>query len=253
MIRIIQKISWLTVLFLLFHHCTNTLVSDSGGASETIAVFVEGSTITGKMTRCSAGSQIGISAAFVSIYENDYITFVDSPSINFKDSTITSKKGTFSFSGIKNGSYNLYAQSRETGHSVFIKSIDISTTNDTLIDTLAAPGSVSGIVTTVDSLNDTAAADFYDVYIPGSSFVTATDNGGIYALPAIPAGAYKILSMRARAYLDSSNSYSMNQAIKVVNNAQGKEVAIQSGAHQSNVDILLSGKKLTREDRYEMH
>jgi hypothetical protein len=247
MIACVKRAVYLLIIPVLVNYCTNSVVSDTGGASETIAIIINNSTIHGKVAKHSENGQSAMPGLHIKIYEDDYITFVDSASINFVDSTVSDSNGEFRFTGIKTGNYNLYAQNMESGNSVFIESIVMSGSSDTLYDTLTTPGSLSGIVKTVkvvvdslnDSLFDTASASLYDVYIPGSPFVSAAGTDGDFIMNSISKGMYNVLSMRAQSYIDSSSWNSMDSIISVINNAQGKAVTVQSGVHYTGIQIFL--------------
>ncbi len=242
----------LLLIVLFSYRCTNTVTTDTGGASETIAVYTKDSTIFGKATIPSENDGPATSSLNITIFDDDYITFIDTSSINIIDSTITDSSGYFQFSNVITGAYNLFAQNPQTGKSVFIKNIVVSGIDDTAYDTLSVPGSVAGNVKAVEvytdtsgnSIYDTVSATLYDVYIPGSPFVTGTDANGNFVLDNISTGTYDLLSMRARDYIDSTYVWNTpDTIISVINDAGGKEVNIKSGINQFDIQILLAGNK----------
>ncbi|MCI0473255.1 MAG: hypothetical protein L0Y76_06715, partial [Ignavibacteria bacterium] len=152
----IKSIPWTFIIVFILHQCGVGPVTDSGGASETIAVFVTDSIVYGKVAAKTESGDSAMQGVTVKLFDKNYLPFYPNSDFNFYDSAISNEFGDFSFSIIKQGLYKIYAQNTLAGRSAFIDSIIIrDSINDTVYDSLVDPGNVSGQVYSVLSNNDT--------------------------------------------------------------------------------------------------
>ncbi len=240
MITNIKNILCILCFLFMLNHCTNTFTSGSGGASETIAIFIKGTTISGEAKINLKDEQSQNSDLIIYLFADYYTTYVANSTDNFVDTTTSDINGKFEFSSLKYGKYNLYAKNKITGKSVFVYSIVISSDSDySITDQLNYPGSVSGNVYIRDSSsNQYINAVYYDVYILGSPFATKTDNKGEFLLYSIPPGNYKIQSLHVDNFLDTawnSNDILLNS----VSQANGNAVSVESDVVSEGENIYL--------------
>jgi len=231
----IQGILQMFILVFLMHRCGVGPVTDSGGASETIAVIVTDSGVIGNVFAKKESGDSAMQGVTVKLFDKNYLPFYPNSNFNFYASAISDEFGDFSFSIIKQGLYKIYAQNTLAGRSAFIDSIIIrDSIIDTVYDSLVDPGNVSGQVYSVLSNNDTIAAPYYHVFILGTPFRSRTGATGAFLLNSIPEGYYTLLSAPDSIFstIDSLNNMTALQYISIIN-------------ENNTIDTVKPGKTLT--------
>lgn len=197
-----NKIS-LIILFLLlaFNSCTNS-ISDSGGASETVAsINIENQTIKGNI------NNPGIYT--VKIFDNQYKPNIDTSSDMYRDTILTDNSGQFNLDIPIKSFYNIYIFDN-LNNSLKFDSVLISDSNYTLLDTLNKSGELNLSL----NLTNTIINDSIKISIIGSDYSVYTNiNNEIY-LSDIPQGKYS-LYYEYNELEDTINNDSTN-----VNNSQ---------------------------------
>ena len=241
--RIIHML--VTVLMVcILHNCGVGPVGDTGGASETIAIMVTDTVLSGRATRISADS-VGIANTdvIVSAYALDYLPFMTRSANNFTISSAADVQGEFRCDLRGAGYYNVYVKDTHTGKSLFIDSIPVSQgSRDTIYDTLSYGGSMRGTVYFVDSSRaDTSGAFNYYVFITGSPFVTRTDPLGTFFLDTLPEARYTIKTLSSASLDSLVNSFDILQ--NMINRIPGEAVSIQEGEALEGILIYSVGYK----------
>ncbi len=239
-------VSTVTILIGLIYGCTTSLQTDSGqggGASETIALTISGDSITGSVRLYFDNKDSALSNVSIYLYEDDYLTYVNNLALNFIDSTTTNNQGAFTFSNLVPGGYNILAKNKVSIKDAFLSEIVINGNTISLIDTLRKTGDLSGTVWLIrensNSTFDTIVAPFYDVYIPGSPYANITNANGVFTLLNLAVGTFPVMSMRARAVLDTSSwNGSLENAIIIINSAYKNDVTIKSELSLKAVNIF---------------
>jgi hypothetical protein len=165
----------------LFSMCSTAPLA-GGNSSQT---GNNGITVSASAKNVSGTTQRG---AHISLYEQNYRPYII-PS-GFCDSIVADDSGRFNFSIVKEGYYNLLAQSTQNGAAAFVPRIPVFTDSvfsDT-VDTLKQPGFLAGNAT--DTAGRTYALSY--IFIDGSPFYTVTKNNGEFLLGPLPAGTYTI-------------------------------------------------------------
>lgn len=241
--NIIKNIIYAFTVIFIVTYCTNNVITDSGGASETIAIVIIGSNIYGEATKLSEENiESANPDVIVSLFEIDYLPFpfLELNVNNFTNKTSSVINGEFQFTNVKTGYYNIYAKDTITGKAVLFDSIAVFRgVEDTIYDSLTYPGSFAGYVNIISSNNDTSNAVGYDVYIPGSHFATVTDIDGAYSLDSLPVGWYNVLSMSLSILMDSIKTDNPDTLMNILNNADGNTVSVKSKDTQEGVNIYI--------------
>lgn len=101
---------------------------------------------------------------------------------------LTGRDGSYRLTGLGADSYNIFGRQADGAKGVLIPGVVFAAADTNLgIDTLVAPGSITGRVT----VEDRPAAEVF-CYIPGSSLAVISDSGGHFTLPALPPGTYSL-------------------------------------------------------------
>lgn len=106
------------------------------------------------------------------------------------DSVFTDSSGYYSFESLVAGSYNLQGDYSDGKLVVFITGVIYESAGaimEVQSDTLLAPGQISGIVNTNTGDNSGVLC-----YIPGTSYLSMTDDTGGFVLSNLPKGTYRI-------------------------------------------------------------
>lgn len=145
----------------------------------------------------------------IRLFSNNYHPYNDS---GYTDSITVSDTGTYQFSNLESGNYNILFTYTTDDTSIFVQQISVGAIyhSDTDTVTLAATGAVKG--TLIDTLSK-PVRDAY-AYIKGSPFYATTNDSGEYVLSKIPDGLYTvsftIKSRNANAIKGSPVSVSAN-------------------------------------------
>ncbi len=243
MIKQMRNIAWLACVGAVFHQCGVGPVGDTGGASETVAIVINGLTITGE-TKKKTEDNIEQSNpdVLLQIYDNDFLPypyFLNSLN-NITKSTVSDSSGVFQFTDMREGIYNLLGKDVASGKSVFISNIKVgSGINDTIAGMFSYPGSIGGSVRIITATSDTVAAVGYDVFIPGTPFKTAADSGGAFQLDTLPRGEYFILSTSISGLMDTAWTDHPDSLIGMIIGMEGDTVPLESDEIISDLDIIL--------------
>ena len=106
------------------------------------------------------------------------------------DSDLTDSKGRYSLTSLRKGDYDLLGLASAGDLVVLIPGIRVADSAkpvDVGVDTLRAPGTIRGRV-----LTGSQGKVVVLCFIPGSSYLAATDDSGKFALTGVPQGRYKV-------------------------------------------------------------
>jgi hypothetical protein len=106
------------------------------------------------------------------------------------DSALTDAKGRYRFPALTAGSYNLIGEYGRRNLAVLIPRIPYQGRKISLdlgIDTLRAPGQIQGSVTLAGKPRDGVFC-----YLPGTSFLSISDDNGGFWIANVPAGRYSV-------------------------------------------------------------
>lgn len=106
------------------------------------------------------------------------------------DSAVTNAQGRYSLRDLPAGSFDLYGRAPTGKEVVLIPGVKYPDPNKRLdlgTDTLRAPGSIRGRV-----LSGTQGKSAVLCYIPGTSYLAATDDSGRFAIANVPQGRYTV-------------------------------------------------------------
>ena len=169
--RLLISLSFVSSLCVLYICCSNSPVATQGGSgTETVGgIFVD-----------TLGNPV--KNAFVHVSSSDTInpqTFWDA----------TNKDGEYLIENIKAGIYNLEGFTSDTSLIIFMGILytDDSKPLDLGVDTMQAPGSISGTV-----LLDSTANPGVLIYIPGTSYSAYSDDSGKFVISHVPEGVYSV-------------------------------------------------------------
>lgn len=116
------------------------------------------------------------------------------------DTTVTSESGVYTFDSLTSGTYRLAGTKKidTLTYTALIDEFDYDSINfsDTVlnigVDTLYAPGAVSGVV----QLQGSSFHLGVDLFIPGTSFIGKSDTDGVFIISGIPEGdEYQLAAM----------------------------------------------------------
>lgn len=172
----IKLLSFLIAAVIVIISCTNN-ISDSGGASETIAsITITGKDISGKVIN----SNNELSEITIKVFDH---LFTPLDSTSYGDTLITNASDTFNMSIPDTGYYNLLI-TNNSNQLVGFYPLLINDSNYSLIDTLKQPGSIEGNISDQNEL----------IYISllGTDFSTSSDSIGVFNLHDIPEGNFSL-------------------------------------------------------------
>ena len=155
----------------LFLCCSNGPVSYGGSGTETVGgILVD-----------TLGNPVANALVLVAPVDT-------SSSVEYWDAT--NKEGKYLIEKIKAGIYYLESYNQDSTLFIYIDSIIYA--NDSVgldlgVDTMQAPGSISGRV-----LCDSVATPGVSIYIPGTSFDAHSDDSGNFIISFIPEGIYNV-------------------------------------------------------------
>lgn len=123
----------------------------------------------------------------IHVFSENYYPFNDS---GFTESTTVGAAGTFKFSNLESGIYNMYCKSDAYDSSLFIQQIKVQPADrfDTDTVTITTPGNIDGKL--IDTLYKPVKGAY--AYIRGSSFFALTNDSGEYVVNHIPEGMYTV-------------------------------------------------------------
>ena len=101
---------------------------------------------------------------------------------------LTDRQGRYRLTGLGAEVYNIFGRQADGAKGILIPDVAFALADTNLgIDTLVAPGSITGKVTA----EDLPAAEVF-CYIPGSSLAAISDSGGHFTLSGLPPGIYSL-------------------------------------------------------------
>ncbi|MDB5051878.1 MAG: hypothetical protein JWO30_4949 [Fibrobacteres bacterium] len=106
------------------------------------------------------------------------------------DSVLTDSKGRYRLTGLPEGSYNLVGEDGKRNLAVYIPRIPYQGPKVSLnlgVDTLRAPGQIQGSVTLGGKPREAVFC-----YLPGSSYLSISDENGGFWIANVPAGRYAL-------------------------------------------------------------
>lgn len=164
---------------LLFTNCTDNL-SDSGGASETVATIeVSGKTINGSINQQSNFT--------VKVFNNAFLALDDTSETKYGDTLLSDNQGNFTIELPRTGLFNLLIYDNHS-HSLGLKSLIISDSSYSYIDTLTESGTLKGKI----SFPNDIIIDNLFVSLIGTDLTTFSDSLGYFELMDIPKGEYSL-------------------------------------------------------------
>lgn len=210
-------------------------ITDSGGASETVAVVMEGSRISGTISlQNGSPDQAGNAMYFVGVYDTSYLPLFFTSDSNFRDTVTAAPTIQFSFDNLQPGKYNLYVLNKSSLKALFMRSLTIPTPSQTTRDgVLKSPGSLTGtLYHAPDSGNaDTLTTPYANVFIIGSPFLCLSNQNGRFALFDIPEGSY----MLSAYILQDSTVDSTNIITQIYTDDHTYELNV--GEEKTHIDI----------------
>ncbi|MBN2103530.1 right-handed parallel beta-helix repeat-containing protein [bacterium] len=124
-----------------------------------------------------------------------------------KYETITQPDGYFCFENIPPGQYSLSVK-KSNLHYAYIDNIHVSAEGPVVINPVLTPtGSIKGVVR-MDGINDFSGTM---AYLGGTSYLSFTDNNGVFLISDVPLGDY-IISIAAPNYQVIERSVSLTEA-----------------------------------------
>lgn len=170
--RLLIALSFVSSLFVLYICCSDTPVATQGGS---------GTETVGGILVDTLGNPV-----------NNAIVQATSVDTNNPQTSgdVTNKDGEYVLENIKAGIYNIEGRTLDTSLIIFMDSIiyaDDSQPLDLGIDTMHAPGSISGSVF-LDSIANPGVL----IYIPGTSYSAYSDDSGKFVISHVPEGIYSV-------------------------------------------------------------
>jgi hypothetical protein len=234
--------------------CVVNPASDTGGASETVAVIITDSTFSGSVKNLDDnGEPVANTRLLISVYAIDYLPLILSDKLNFTISTATNQSGAFTIKHRGPGLYNLYLRDTASGFSTFIDSV-VVTRNilDTIVDSLAAGMVVGGALFLVDSIQlDTTKAVRYRLVIAGTGFSCRTDSSGLFSFGTLPQGSYnvKTLSSSTSDSIGWLSNIALNQ---LLNKNKGFSFSVLNPHDTLDLTVYLKKTKAYTQQKYKL-
>jgi hypothetical protein len=168
------------------------------GKSPSQVVTTGGSEVVGKLVT-AANSPVANARVFAYKIPADASTFNLLQSTSPIDTAISNDLGEYKFTKLDVGYFHLFASGKYLSDSLFASHDKVY--NDYIapasesthkinvgVDTMKAPGSISGNV-----VLEPGYPSAIQCYIPGSSYISITDNTGSFFISNIPAGTYSLI------------------------------------------------------------
>lgn len=196
----------LIYLILSILNCTNN-VSDSGGASETVAAIeINNKNINGSITPAGTFT--------IKVFDKSFIPLFDTSDIKFRDTLLSDDDGSFKINFPYGGLFNLFIFD-EFNNSLNFSSIRITDSTYKIEDTLRESGEINGsLISDEKDLIENAY-----ISLVGSDITITSDSEGDFYLDSIPQGIYSIYyaTFDTLDSINDSNNWELNNS-ETINN-----------------------------------
>ncbi len=212
----------LLLFLLLFTSCTNN-ISDSGGASETVAtITVKKTTVEGSLNK--EGSYT------VKIFNNSFTGYNDTSLSKFGDTLITDQFGNFTRTLPNTGIFNILIYDNYYKYAT-IQSLLITDSSYSLTTRLTETGTITG---TLNYSNNKLIRDPY-ITLKGTDIYTESLNNGKFNLYNVPAGTYSIYY----SVVDTLDDVNDSGNVLIDNSETITNISVGSGTTES-IDIIIN-------------
>lgn len=210
----------IVALFFILNSCTNN-ISDSGGASETIAsINVDNHTITGTVNRQDIYT--------IKVFNSQFIPNIDTSVNKFSDTINSDPNGNFEIQLPMDGSYNLFIFDN-IGKSTKFGSLKIYDTTYNMQNTLCEPGILNGSINFLNNIEEKNLL----ISLPGSDLSTYSESNGEFYLFQIPKGEYSLFY----TILDTLDSINDSGNVIDINTEEINSISVESGTTK---DIVIN-------------
>lgn len=128
------------------------------------------------------------------------------------DSTASAADGSYRFTNLPKGFYNLLVRSQNDNLSALVAALPVNQSSSLYQDSaaLTTGGDISGTVLLNESIRSTV-----NIFVPGTPFSSQTDSTGRFIISDIPQGNYQIVASLVFYTRDTPRVFSANDTVLI--------------------------------------